>query len=256
MTKTMLTVIAAFAGAATASPFYDANVTPNAIFGSGNANGGFTVVQESGIELGLRAKTRFNASNQPENTFNSNGDGSYTFNAGLPPVGFGFAPGSTSTALWNFEWSVNSSFDGTGTNLDGYTYELSIDFDPAEGVEDFYTFDPINQPWADNSIGTNATAAGQGTEAAFGDAAAYASLISSNNLAQNSWNMEFFDGAGVSGKSFDGRATGEYIIMLEAFDNEGTSIGMTSIRVVVVPMPAAGAMAGVGLIALGARRRR
>lgn len=40
------------------SPF-DQDVTPDAIFGSGNANGGFAVAREDGIELGLRSKLRF-----------------------------------------------------------------------------------------------------------------------------------------------------------------------------------------------------
>ena len=81
----------------------------------GTLNGGFTVDRRNDIELGLRGKLRFNDINLPQNTFNSNGDGTYTFAAGLPPTGFGFASGSTSTALWNFEWSINSdSGDGDG----------------------------------------------------------------------------------------------------------------------------------------------
>jgi hypothetical protein len=118
---TLLPVAATLAVApAGAALLFDQNVTPDVIFGSGNANGGFTVDRRNGIELGLRGKLRFNASNLPENTFNSNGDGTYTFDAGLPPTGFGFvAPGSTSTALWNFEWSINSDVTGQlGRNLD------------------------------------------------------------------------------------------------------------------------------------------
>lgn len=172
---------------------FDQNVTSNAIFGSGNANGGFTVDRANGIELGLRTKVRFNASNQPENTFNSNGDGTYSFAAGQPVGGgFGWAPGSASTAPWNFEWSINSNYDNsTGVFLNGLNYELGIDFDPGTGTN-FLSFDPINQPEGDHSIGTNATGQGQGTEAT--DGASYQALISASNLAQNSWNMEFFDG--------------------------------------------------------------
>lgn len=98
---------------------FDQDVTNNVIFGSGNANGSWTTDRANGVEVGLRAKVRFNAANAPENTFNSNGAGTYEFQAGLPPTGFGFAPGSTSTATWNFEWSINSNYDGTSSyNLD------------------------------------------------------------------------------------------------------------------------------------------
>ncbi len=62
------------------------DVTPDVFFGSGNDNGFFTVDLQDGvdyrIELGLRGKLRFNPSNQPQNIFNSNGDGSYDFVAG------------------------------------------------------------------------------------------------------------------------------------------------------------------------------
>lgn len=96
-------ITAGFAAPASAVIMYGQNVTTNVIFGSGNTNGGYTTDRANGVELGLRGKLRFNAANLPENTFNSNGDGTYSFDAGLPPSGFGFAPGFTSTAVWNFE---------------------------------------------------------------------------------------------------------------------------------------------------------
>ena len=67
---------------------FDQNVTPDVIFGSGNTNGSFTVDRQGSIELGLRAKLRFDSNNQPQNVFNSNGDGSYSFVAGPAPSGF------------------------------------------------------------------------------------------------------------------------------------------------------------------------
>ena len=80
--KTLVAAVAAnlvLAGAAHAAPLdYDQDVTTNLIFGSGNANGGFTVAQDHGIEIGLRGKVRFDENNSPQNVFNSNGDGSYT----------------------------------------------------------------------------------------------------------------------------------------------------------------------------------
>ena len=68
-----------------------ANGTPDVIFGSGNANGSFTVASGGGVELGLRAKVRFNGSNLPENTFNYDGTKTYNFANGVPGgSGFGF----------------------------------------------------------------------------------------------------------------------------------------------------------------------
>ena len=91
--------IGAFSAPAHAVVSFDQNVSSNVIFGSGNANGGFTVDRRNGVELGLRSKVRFNALNAPENTFNSNDDGSHSFAAGQPAGGgFGFLPGSPSTA--------------------------------------------------------------------------------------------------------------------------------------------------------------
>lgn len=79
------TIAVAFsAGAASAAPIFDntdADVTPDVIFGDGNANGGFSVSRSNGIEIGLRGKLRFDDTNNPRNIFNSNGDGSYTFTA-------------------------------------------------------------------------------------------------------------------------------------------------------------------------------
>src|SRR6056297_387646 len=74
--------LALSAGAASAT-----SVTPDIIFGDGNDNGSFTVDRSNNIEIGLRAKLRYNLAGVPENTFNSNGDGTYSFNAaeGNPP---------------------------------------------------------------------------------------------------------------------------------------------------------------------------
>lgn len=236
---------------------FDQNVTNNVIFGSGNANGGFTVNRMNGVELGLRGKLRFNASNQPENTFNSNGDGTYSFDAGQPPSGFTFAPGSSSTAKWNFEWSINSNFDGSGGNLSDFTYEFGLDFDPSQGTN-FQTFDPINTSFADHGIGTNATGPGAGTKA--NNAAEYATLIMTNNVAQNSWNMEFFDNGSFP---FDGNVDGTYDFYIEAYDDSGL-VARTEIQIIageggaVVPEPASLAVWGMvgGLVCAGVVWRR
>lgn len=256
-----IAAIAALAGSAIAGTSYDANVTNNVIFGAGNANGGFTVVRNdtAGIEIGLRAKLRYDANGQPQNQFNSNGDGTYTF-------------GSHTAALsqFNYEWSVNTNHNGNGTNLfdvngdPSYQYRILIDYNPAEGNSDlseFLVFDPIATnplvPFWDHSIGDNTTDQGQGSEAT--NAAEYASLASGNNMAQNSWNMGFF--SAFHPNPFDGLALGEYEIRFEVFELGvdplvADALAGNSIFINVVPMPAASAMAGVGLLALGARRRR
>ncbi|WP_299724712.1 VPLPA-CTERM sorting domain-containing protein [uncultured Tateyamaria sp.] len=252
-----------------------ASVTSNAIFGSGNANGGFTI--DTGIygdpvvlgndlpvaELGLRAKLRFDENNQPQNEFNYDGVDTYTFTAGLPPSGFGFAPGSTGTATWNFEWSIGSDSQFPGlplenvTSVNALTYELRIDGDAGAGT-DFLVFDPINVPFADHSFGTSVTGAGAGVEAV--DGADYANLIATSSLAQNSWNYEFFNNPGSPLAFFDARNAGSYRIELEAFSN-GVSIASTGINVNVVPavpLPAGLGLllGGLGVFGLMARRRK
>ncbi len=227
----MLTASLLIAGTANA-----ANVTPDVIFGDGNANGSFTVDTNNGVELGLRAKVRFNASNQPENTFNYDGGSTYTFADGAPAgSGFGFAPNSSSTASWNFEWSINSDVTGSlGRSLDDLTYSLSMDYDPGAGTN-FQTFDPVNTSFADHAIGNNSTGNGDGVKAT--DASGYAVLIAANNVAQNSWNMEFFDSASFP---FLNTNNGAYDFVLSAFDGQ-TLLAQTSITVQVgeVPVPAA-----------------
>lgn len=229
------------------------NVNPDVIFGSGNANGGFTLGTDAGntVELGLRAKVRYNAAGSPENTFNYDGGHTYTFN----PAD-GNAPGNR--AMWNFEWSVNTDTTGsTGDKLNDFTYQLAMFKVNADGtdINDAVAFDLINAPYFDHAIGDNTTGNGNGVVAA--DPTAYATLIGNKNVAQNSWNYDFFDGAGAL-TGWDPNQSGEYIIRLTMFDG-GTTVATTDITVNVVPLPTA-AFAGLGLLGVlgGARviRRR
>ena len=75
-----------FYGTALADIEFDQDVTPDVIFGSGNLNGAFTTDRNDGVEIGLRGKLRFDGAGQPQNIFNSNGDGTYTFQAIVAPT--------------------------------------------------------------------------------------------------------------------------------------------------------------------------
>ena len=237
--------------AANAGLMYDQDITPDVIFGSGNANGAFTVDSRNGMELGLRAKLRFDETNQPASVYNSDGAGKYYFDNIAPPNGFGWAAGSSSSAIWNFDFSVNSNVDGSGSVLSDFTYLLEIDYDPGVTTQ-FYEIDVINQFPYDHALGTNATGNGEGVS----DPANYFSLINTNNVAQNSWNVEFFNDEQFT---FTNTDDGLYDIRLSAFDN-GVEIASTSIQVVSgdgameVPAPATALLMLAGGLMLLRRR--
>lgn len=241
---------------------YDQNVTPDVLFGSGNLNGAFTVDRQDGVELGLRAKLRFDSNNQPQNIFNSNGDGTYTFSPGTPSPGFSWAANDDHTAEWSFEWSINTDYDdSTGRDLADLTYLIEIDGD--SGLDtNFLSFDPIHSvnpetgtvQW-DHAIGDNTTGNGGGMSISNGanDAALYGTRLDDYNVAQNSWNYQFFDAPGNALDGFDADNDGVYTITLTAFDGVN-QVARTSINV-LVPAPASAALLGLGGFAAIRRRR-
>lgn len=243
-----LTVPASMANAL----IYDGDVTSNVIFGSGNLNGGFTIARANGVEIGLRGKLRYDQNGLPTNDFNSNGDGSYTFQPGAAE------DQPLSTPVWNFEWSVNTDYDGTtGYDLIDLSYQLQSDTDAGIGVTDFAYFDPVLLGFG-SSIGDNATMAGEGIEPG---SFSYYAYLDSNNLAQNSWS---YGALPVSlffwPDSFDPNKMGEYTISLAAFD-DGEELARSTIDVRVgnvsaVPLPASLLMLLTALGGLGALRWR
>jgi hypothetical protein len=256
----MKTRICAGAIAAATALASAADVTPGVIFGSGNANGGFTVATGAGIELGLRAKVRYDANGQPKNQFNQVGNtNTYVFDpsAGNAPAG---------RATWNWEWSVNSNVDGTGGNLSDFIYEIAIykdGTDPSLAARADLINNPIAMLAFDHAFGDNTTTAANNE---VGSILNYADMIANFNVAQNSSNfgfLSFFFG-GTSMSDWEAGDAGTYIITLTAFENlqgvRGDELVSTNINVVVVPLPPA-AWAGLGLLGTIAgvravRRRR
>ncbi len=232
-----LSSLVLLAQVSTSATLYDQNVTPGILFGSGNANGAFTVDQANGIELGLRGKLRHDATGAPQNVFNSNGDGTYTFQTGVAPTQ------SFPTGVWSIEWSINTDYLGTsGLNLDDLTYELSFDSDPSSGTV-FSTFDPINginpssaSVFWDHAIGDNSST--DATNFVATDATDYANLVAANNVAQNSWKAHWM----IPG--FDPTVAGEYTVTLSAFDGL-SQLASSSIVINAIPEPATLAIAGL-----------
>ncbi len=244
---------AALVGTAHATPTINTNTTGNTIYGSGNTNGGWNLDTAGNVELGLRAHVRYDvATNLPQNVFNNNGDGTASMAAGAPP--------SPSTrARWNFDWSINSDASGTsGVNLNAFNFVLGIDSDAGAGTN-FSTISLLST-FFDHSFGTNTTAQGAGAEAT--DLAGMNALAASNNLAQNSWNMDFFDNGALFAGIFNPSADGNYSFFLQAFDKTtGALVAQTDLTVIVgagatVPEPASLGLAGLALVGAAAAGRR
>ena len=173
--------VLAICGAAEASPVNGTgDVTPNAIFGSGNSNGSFTGQTQNNIEVGLRAKQRY----PKANVFNYDGVDTYTFDSTVlntnPP----------DRSVFNFEWSVNVDKSGTSALvLSDYSYLLSFDIDNTLSTN-FVSFDPFNSAsYYDHALGTNSTPNGGGTTS--GNLAALIVNMGLYNVAQQSSNLGF-----------------------------------------------------------------
>lgn len=244
-------VLAMTAGAnsATITDTYNDSVTPGVFYGSGNANGGFTVERVLGdgiaLELGLRAHTRYLVPDDSPAGIMSHGNGTYgNFQAQgyLDPPGPNneSADPSGTLASWNFDFSINTNYNGDslgGGLLSDFNYLLKIDYDPSSG-QNFENFPYVL------FLGNSPTG--------------------SPNLAQNSENIGFGFLTSNAPQSFSPFASGDYVIKLEAYQgdplNGGTLVGSSQIDVLVgsVPEPASMAIWGLGALgcAIGAYRRK
>ena len=234
----------ATSSAAFASPVNGTgNVTPGVIYGSGNANGGFTGQTQNNIEVGLRAHQRYPAAN----IYNYNGVDTYTFNSLV------LTTNPADRSVFNFDWSVNVDKDGsTGATLSDFNYSLSFDTDPSSGTS-YSALDPFNTAgYYDHSLGNNGTnSSNDVVSTSNGDLLANILL---HSVAQQSSNLGF-------GFSLDPDLPGIYGFKFEVFDKITSALLASSeIRVNVTPVPLPAALplfaAGLGIFGLISRRRR
>lgn len=232
------------------------------IFGSGVADGNFTLNDEATqdyLAIGLRARTRFPT---PSNAFSPLSGNTYTqATGGYTSAGAAGGP----LASWNFDWSMATPGN---VPFDHFTYRLTIDYDPGTGTGNNQAFDLIwdYATWGlpggyfDHSFssGSIPPAGADGWEASSNAGYLFELDGWANTRVQNSWNLGSFTDAT---HAFDPNAEGLYTISLDAFVN-GQRVTGTTIQVNVVdadantvPVPATWLLVLAGAAGLQIRRR-
>ena len=247
MKKILLLLVLAFTGSSVmAAMSYNQDLTSNVIMGSGVGNGAFTVDRSNGIELGLRAKLRYNGNNTPQPIYNLESENSnvYCFNPRLVLIN------GDERAEWNYEWSINTNYDGS-TNYSVGDLKYSLSMTSTTGA--YLEIRDIIALGGDHAFGDNLTPQSGGFDT--GDFS-YTTLIDTYSVAQNSWQPKWESAVG-----FDPEDEGFYYYTLSASDKTtGDLLASTSITVKVgnptVPAPGAILLAGLGTACVGRIRRR
>lgn len=224
------TAMAAFGSGAMAGVSYDASLaSPGWYNGTGNPNGGFTIDNENGVEVGLRAKLRQSPGviDSPSNVY-------------LVPAGP--QPGSPTHAAWNYEFSINLSganltlsdiINKTTLTVTDLTTSATNTVNPFTQFPDYSVYGPDGKNNPADAL-TN-----------FG--------------AQNSENPAFA-GFPLAG-SYNEFAPDTYRFTLNVIDNGGTQLASDTIDVTVAPLPSSllGGLAllgGLGILVTAKRFRR
>ena len=236
-----LFVAALLAGQAQALVLFDQNITPDVLYGSGNANGGWTVQTDNNVELGIRTHVRMPT---PLNVFNSNGDGTYSYASGV----------ISGKSLWNYDFSFNLNQDGSsnpGRDFNNTRITLGVDTDGGAG-QSFFFVDPTTN-WTDNAYGDNSTGNGNGDDTAATNAVLGGGLY----VLQNSQNFAW---TGLDPTL--GPATWDFT--LQAWDDSGGAPALLSqvgMSVLIdggaqIPEPSTFLLLSAGLLGFAWRRKK
>ncbi len=166
-----------------------------AFFGTQNSDADWTKSVKGGTTMGIRARQRFP---EPTAFTGSRGAGSGIYDQPsaqtsplIHPIWY-----TERTPDWNFDWSVDLGAAGaafTGNVGQTWKFEIGMDFDPSTETN-FRRFDPIMVSLSDNAIGISTSSSNpiSCADCYAASATQYATLLSTRNMAQNSWNLQFF----------------------------------------------------------------